>query len=386
MIKTQKKLTIESNTYIVNIESLPNLYTKLQIFENSIDITNIIMNNQPLFNKLLGLMSLPKIHHTIPKWMLKNWKDSNNCFNQIVIEKNSSKPVFKTIHSSKKCLNTIFSGLHKYTFNIDNSIVIFEGSFINLVEKSIDVILDYLNLLSNNLHLTKKIKDVIIHFNGKKVNLTEMIVKCITKISINNNIINNINLLNIGIYNRVVSEVYMKCLFHYASIDDHKLFFKNIYDIFSKNIPINGLESTIFIYFSEVSNQTEFQLEEHFGKNYSTGYLKAPSQYKFPISEIWKIQTHNENNKLNFIIPISPDYAILISSDNDTFETFKLRINNDNLFLEIFIENELRIIKDLQYDKFKEDKNGNTIINTKYSILCPDLKTLNIIKTYIENK
>jgi hypothetical protein len=391
MSKHNKNFTIGSNSYMVKIEVIPNLYTKLQIFENSIDITNSIMSNQPLFNELLGSMSLPKLHHTTPKFLLENWKDSNNFFHEIIIEKNSSNISFKSdlvINEKKKIkkhLHPKFSGLHKYTFNFDNRIVIFEGSFINLVEKYIDSILDYINLIDNNLDNNQKIKDIQIPFNGKNINFTEIIVQGAKKVSINDTIIDNINSLDIRGYNRVISNFYMNCLFHYTSIDDHKLFFKNIYDCFNKYIPIHGVDKTIYMYFFEVSNQTERELEKYFGKGYNTGYLKAPDQYKFPISEIWKIQTQDENDKFNTIIPISPDYAILISSNNDTFENFKRKINSNSFFLEAFIENQLKVI-DLQSDKFKESEDRNNIINKEYSILCPDLNTLNMIKTYIQNK
>lgn len=391
MFKPNKNITIGSNSYMVTIEVIPNLYTKLQIFENSIDITNSVMSNQPLFNELLGLMSFPKIHHTTPKFLLSNWKDSDNFFHEIIIEKNSSNISFKSVivinenKKIKKYLHPKFSSLHKYTFNFDNRIVIFEGSFINLVEKYIDSVLDYISLIENNLDNTQKIKDIQIPFNGESINFTDIIVQSTKKISINNTIIDDIRSLDVRGYNRVISNFYMNCLFNYTSIDDHKLFFKNIYDCFNKYIPIHGVDATIYMYFFEVSNQTESELEKYFGKGYNTGYLKAPDQYKFPISEIWKIQTMDENNKLNTIIPISPNYAILISSDNDTFENFKRKINSNSLFLEAFIENQLKIV-DMQSDKFKESENGNNIINKEYSILCPDLSTLNIIKEYIKNR
>lgn len=391
MVKPNKNLTIGNNNYMVKIEVIPNLYTKLQIFENSIDITNSIMSNHPLFNKLLGSMSLPKIHHTTPKFLLSKWKDSNHFFHEIIIEKKSSTPSFENNFTGpdnteiKKYLHSKFSGLHKYTFNFDNRIVIFEGSFINLVEKYIESLLNYINLVDNNLDDTQKIKDIQIHFNGKKINFTEIITESVKKLSIDDIIIDNINSLDIRGYNRVISNFYMNCLFHYTCIHDHKLFFENIYDCFSKYIPIHGVEATIYRYFFGVSNQTELELKKFFGKGYHTGYLKAPAQYKFPISEIWKIQTQDKNNKFNTIIPINPDYAILISSDHDTFENFKRKINDNSLFLEAFIENQLKII-DLQFDKFKESEDGYNVINKEYSILCPDLNTLNIIKEYIKNR
>lgn len=389
MFKPNKNITIGNNSYLVTIEVIPNLYTKLQIFENSIDITNSVMSNQPLFNELLGSMALPKLHHTTPKFLLANWKDSNNFFHEIIIEKKSSNISFKSNHvinekkKIKKYLHPKFSGLHKYTFNFDNRIIIFEGAFINLVEKYIMGVLDYIDLMEKNLDGIQKIKNIEINFPNETINFTDIITNSIKSLAINNTIINDVNSLHIKDYNRVIGDFYINCLFHYTSIYEHNLFFENVYKCFNQNIPIHGLEATIYMYFFGVSNQTQSELSNWFGNDYTTTYIKAPDNYKYPISEIWKIQTMDENNKYNTIIPISPEYAILISSDLETSTNFKKRISNNNIFLKAFIDNQLNIIKNLEYDKYKENTYGEKEINNNYSVLCPNEETKNIIHQHL---
>lgn len=379
--------TLNNNNYLVRVEVIPNLYKKLTIFENSIDVTNKIRNDEALFNKLLGSLSLHKLHHTTPKFVLANWKNEDDFFHEININKNNSKIDFNTVlkndkKNTKKYLHPKFSSLHKYTFNFENYIIIFEGHFINLVEKYIDGILNYIEIIKNN-YSNIKIKDIIIDFPEVKINYTDNIVKNIINLTINKKKIHNIRKLNVSGYNRVISEIYMKILFLYTSIEDNELFFKKIYSVFETNIPIIGLEGSICSYFSILLDEVQKIIISGFGINYVTGYIEAPSQYSFPVSEIWKIQTIDENKKFNSIIPITPKYAILISSDIGAFDKFKKRISGSSSFIDFFINAQINIIRNLTDLKYKELPDHTNGVNSNYTIFCGDEKTHDIIKKYV---
>lgn len=385
MKKYTSNTEVKDIIYKVEIEEIENLYKKIKIFKNKIDVSQQIMNSPEIFDKILGNLKIHKIHHTIPKFLLKNWVGEDGVLHELTInKKNNSVNLVSNTLSNKDEINDYihgkFSSLHKHTFFLDNSIVIFEGYLVNSIEEFIKGVLDYVDIIENNRD--KKIKDVKIYLNGDEINLTKNILSKILVFKYNGMIINDLDTLETSIYNRLLVEQYMKVLYLYSCIDDYKAFFNNIFQHFEAMKKNQSIENILTNYFTQVIQQTEIKLKDFFKDNYMTGYA-LNNKIGFSISEIWKFGCKDNDDKQSIVIPLSKNTALLISSNNKSFNILKNKLQENVYDAEKYIDHQVKmILEEIKTTKQKKIFKGKRAKNNIYSIFIPSSKYVDIIKKF----
>lgn len=378
---------VKNITYRVEVDEIENIYKKIKIFKDDIDVSQEIMDSHEIFDKILGNLQIHKNHHTTPKFLIKDWIDDGVIHElKVDIKNNKTEIIIKSLPTKDnvdKYLSKKFCSLHKHTFFFQNSIVIFEGYLVNTIEKFIEGILDYIKITENNEN--KRIKDATITINNSKINITQEIIKR-SKFIHNGIEIKNILDIDIKTYNRIIVEQYMHILFLYSSIDNYSLFFENIFNHFENFKNNYPLETVSLDYFGKVINQTQEKLKEFFTHGYVTGYINT-QKTGLSISEIWKFECHDAHKNLSVIIPLTSKYSVIISSNNEAFKALKAKLEDKNISIEKYTAHQIKmIIQHAKTPKYKKGKKGNRVENNIYSIFMPNYQYAELMREFLKNK